>query len=578
MTNASSTTTPAAAGAPAATAPVDPVTTEVIRYGLEAAADQMRVNLCRTAFSPGIYEISDFAAALYDRDVRLLAQARSMPSFLGTLGFCVESTVARVGGADSLREGDVLFSTYGYDTGSHQPDAAVVVPGFFRGELIGYAVVKAHNVDIGAKDPYCTDTIDIFQEGTIFPGVRVYSEGVRNEEMYRTILANSRAPAALAGDLIAQIGSARVGLRELNRLLDRFGPERFQESVERLFDHGERVVRTFLRGVPDGRFHASGAMDSNGVEPGRVPIDVRVEVEGDEICIDLSDSADQQKGPVNSPLASTIGYMRIAVATAAMATDSINEGTFRPIKVKTRSGSIFEPTPPAPIFLCGWSAIHAMELVHRALADALPEAIPAGSGADQCGVLVWGADEEGDFWMIGAAHQIGMGASARGDMTTPLMEIPISGLKSGSAEIHELSGHVVVEQLELAADSGGAGRFRGGLGLNARYRTRGEHRLMALTERTMSPAWGLNGGESARPNGLRLLMPDGTAREITKVTGIELPAGTVIEVSSGGGGGFGPPSERAPEAVHNDVREGYVTEAAARRHYPHAFNDGPTGI
>ena len=172
----------------------------------------MKIALRRTAFSPIVYDMIDFCCALYDRDVRLLAQAQATPLFLGTMGFCIDACVRAIGGEEALEPGDVLFSTYAYDIGSHPQDAAIVVPAFLEGGVIGYAAVKAHHMDIGAIEPFCTATTDNFQEGAIFPGVRIFRGGRRDEDMYRTVLANSRLPAALAGDLNAQIVAANVGL------------------------------------------------------------------------------------------------------------------------------------------------------------------------------------------------------------------------------------------------------------------------------------------------------------------------------------------------------------------------------
>ena len=202
----------------------DPITTEVIRHGLDSAADQMRLALRRSAFSPIIYEISDFSAALYDAEVRLLAQAQSLPMFLGTLSFCIQTAVEKAGGVARLEPGDVIFSTYGYDIGSHQQDATIVVPAFVDGELVGYAAVKAHHMDIGAKEIYCTDTTDIFQEGAIFPSVKLYRRGELDRDMYRTILANSRLPTALAGDLQAQIGAAALRSNAFSNSAVRLAP------------------------------------------------------------------------------------------------------------------------------------------------------------------------------------------------------------------------------------------------------------------------------------------------------------------------------------------------------------------
>ena len=242
--------TKAAMGRGDSVAEADPITTEVIRHGLNSAAEQMKIALRRTAFSPVIYEMIDFCCALYDRDIRLLAQAQALPAFLGTMNFCVEACVRSVGGEQELEEGDIIFSTYGFDIGSHSQDAAVVAPAFVDGELVGYAAVKAHHLDIGAKEPYCTDTTDNFQEGTIFPGVKLYRRGELQQDMFRTIVANSRLPVALQGDLNAEILSLKMGVAALTRLIERYGLATFTTSVERMFDHGEAVLRTSWSGSP----------------------------------------------------------------------------------------------------------------------------------------------------------------------------------------------------------------------------------------------------------------------------------------------------------------------------------------
>lgn len=256
----------------------DPVTAEVVRQGLNAAADQMMVALRRTAFSPVIYEMIDFACALYDTDARMLAQARSLPSFLGTLGFCIEAAVKASGGEAELEPGDVLWSTDGYANGSHPQDAVIVVPVFCGNALVGYSVIKAHHLDIGAKEPYCTDTTDNFQEGVIFPGVKLYRAGELQRDLYRTILANSRLPQALSGDLNAQLAAARMGASSMVALIEKHGMERYERSVERMFDAGEATVRHYLEDVPDGRYLAKCALDSDGLTDDLVEFEVAVEI------------------------------------------------------------------------------------------------------------------------------------------------------------------------------------------------------------------------------------------------------------------------------------------------------------
>ncbi|MDX6578637.1 MAG: N-methylhydantoinase, partial [Gaiellales bacterium] len=239
---------------------VDPVTTEIVRQGLNAAADQMKRALVRTAFSPVIYEVLDFAAALYDRDIAMLAQAPSLPTFMGTMSFCVEAAVSAVGGEDALEPGDIVLYNVPYGTGSHPQDVAMVMPVFVADELVGYAAIKAHWLDIGGKDPYSTDTIDVFQEGTIFPGVKLYAGGRLVEDIFRFATANSRVPKMVAGDINATVVGVRTGAAALTRLVERHGLERFRESTAHIYAHGEAVVRRWFEALPDGRYVGHGEM------------------------------------------------------------------------------------------------------------------------------------------------------------------------------------------------------------------------------------------------------------------------------------------------------------------------------
>ena len=250
----------------------DPVTTEVIRHGLNSAAAQMKRALVRTAFSPIVYAVLDFAVALYDPQVRLLAQAPSLPSFMGRLSFCVEAAVEAAGGAAKLAPGDILLYNHPFGTGSHPQDAAVVMPVFLRGEeLLGYAAIKAHWLDIGGKEPYATDTVDMFQEGTIFPGVRLYAGGELVRDIHRMALANSRVPKMVAGDIDAEVVGVRQGGAALERLVERYGLDTFWACVERMFDHGEAVVRSYFEKIPDGSYVGQGRMDSNGIGSATTP-------------------------------------------------------------------------------------------------------------------------------------------------------------------------------------------------------------------------------------------------------------------------------------------------------------------
>ena len=550
----------------------DPITTAVIRHALDSAAAQMKRALVRTAFSPIVYEVLDFAVALYDTQVQMLAQAPSLPLFMGRLSFCVENAVAAVGGAGALEPGDVLLYNHPFGTGSHPQDAAVVMPVYHRGaELIGYAAIKAHWLDIGGKEPYATDTVDMFQEGTIFPGVKLVSRGRLVTDIYRMALANSRVPKMVAGDINAELVGVRQGALALERIVERYGLATFRGSVASIYDHGEATVRSFFARIPDGRYRGRGTLDSDGVSEELIEFEVQVEVDGSSVRVDYSEAPPERPGPVNSPLPKTVAATRVAITMLAGGGESPNEGHFRPLEVVTRPGSLFHPLPPAPTFIGGWAAIGAIDAILRALAQALPAALPAESGGDICSLVWWGRTGEGEAWADGSPYPVGQGASVGADGADALMHISESATRIAPAEVWESRNPWLVERVELATDSGGAGEYRGGNGLDIAIRLLADAELTSVVDRTRTDPAGAAGGLPARANAARLLLADGSAVACAKATRLRVPNGSVLELRTGGGGGYGHPSRRSREAVLADLAEGYISEERARRHYPHAF-------
>jgi N-methylhydantoinase B len=554
------------------TAPVDPITTEVVRHGLISAAEQMKRALVRTAFNPIIYEVLDFAVAIYDRDVRLLSQALGMQHFMGRLSFGIEASVAAVGGEETLEPGDILFYNVPYLSGAHANDGAVLMPVFVGGALIGYTAITAHWLDVGGKDPYSTDTVDVFQEGTLFPGVKLYRAGELDDDLYRTLLANSRVPKLLAGDLNAEIVGLRTGAAALTKIVERHGREVFEAVVERMLDHGEATVRAFFERIPDGRYVARAVLDSDGVGEDEVPFDVVVEVAGSSVRVDFSEVPDALPGPLNCPQPGTVSSTRVALMMLAGGGEAPNDGHFRPIEIVTRPGSMFHPLPPSPCFLYGWPFLQSTEAMYHALAQATPEVAPAWSGGDILTIVWWGNREAtGEPWADASPHPIGQGASARGDGASALMHHLQSATRFSPVEVWEARDPWLVERVELAPDSGGPGRFRGGLGLDFDFHVLEDLNITAVIERTKNPPPGLVGGGEGRANSATIAYEDGRRVAIAKDTRVPLARGTRLELRSGGGGGFGDPAGRDPAAVLSDLREGYVTEEHARRWYPQAF-------
>ncbi len=300
--------------------------------------------------------------------------------------------------------------------------------------------------------------------------------------------------------------------------------------------------------------------------PGAVPFEVVVEVTGSEICIDFSRAPDARPGPVNCPLPKTVAASRVAVLMLAGRGESPNEGHFRPITVRTRPGSLFHPLPPAPTFIGGWPAMQAIEVIYRALARAAARRVPAWSGGCLCSLVWWGTSG-GLLWADGSPHPVGQGADAGGDGASSLLHHAESATRLTPVEVSEQKNPWVVERCELAPDSGGAGTHRGGLGIDLHVRLTQDAYLTAVVERTRSLPGGLSRGLPGWPNRLTVCEAGRRVR-LGKTTRRWIPARASIELHTGGGGGYERPSEHDPEAVHRDLREGYVTPAYVRRHHP----------
>ena len=483
----------------------DPITTEIIRNSLNSAAEQMKKSLIRSAFSPIIYEVLDFASAIYDINYCMLAQSPSLPGFMGTLSFCVEEAVKEVGGEKNLFDGDIIIYNNPYGSGSHSQDASIVKPVFLEDKLIGYTAIKAHWLDTGGKEPYSTDTVDVFQEGTIYPGLKLYNKGELVEDIYKLIIANTRVPKAIIGDLNAQLNGVSVGATALKRIVNKFGYDFFYNSVAEIYNHGEKLVRKSLKKIPNGIYEGFGQMDNNGVEEGVVKFKISIEVKDSNLILDLTETPDQQNGPINSPLPSTVSKARVAFSMMAGNGEQPNEGFFRPLVIKTRKGSMFDPVSPAPCFLNGWPGLQVIEVIYKILSEKLPEAFPASSGGCLIGAVWWGKREkDGEPWADGAPHPVGQGGFFGGDGVTS-MHHNSAGTRISPTEIWESRNPWLIKRIELAKDSCGAGQFRGGLGLDLEFEMLEETYITTVVERTKFPPWGINKGKEGRANNVEVL-------------------------------------------------------------------------
>ena len=547
----------------------DPITSEIIRNSLNSAAEQMKKALVRSAFSPIIYEVLDFASAIYDKNYCMLSQSPSLPGFMGTLSFCVEQAVKEVGGEENIFDGDIIIYNNPYGSGSHSQDAALVKPVFIENKLIGYTAIKAHWLDTGGKEPYSTDTVDVFQEGTIYPGLKLYKKGKLEEDIFKLIKANSRVPKAIEGDLNAQLNGIIAGANALKRIVNKFGYELFYASVLEIYEHGEKLVRKSLQKIPDGTYSGFGQMDSNGVDEGVVKFKISIEVKGSDLILDFTDAPDQQNGPVNCPLPSTVSKARVAFSMMAGNGEQPNEGFFRPLIVKTKKGTMFNPVSPAPCFLNGWPGLQVIEVIYRILSEKLPEAFPASSGGCLAAAVWWGKREkDGEPWADGAPHPVGQGGFYNGDGVTS-MHHNSAGTRISPTEIWESKNPWLINKIELAKDSCGAGEFRGGLGLDLEFEMIEETFITTVVERTKNPPWGIKDGKAGRANNVQVIKKNGDKFFMPKKSGYKLDKGDKIIFLTGGGGGYGNPEFRKIEKIENDLKQEYLSKKYVEENFKH---------
>ena len=547
----------------------DPITSEIIRNSLNSAAEQMKKALVRSAFSPIIYEVLDFASAIYDKNYCMLSQSPSLPGFMGTLSFCVEQAIKEVGGEENIFDGDIIIYNNPYGSGSHSQDAALVKPVFIENKLIGYTAIKAHWLDTGGKEPYSTDTVDVFQEGTIYPGLKLYKKGKLEEDIFKLIKANSRVPKAIEGDLNAQLNGIIAGANALKRIVNKFGYELFYASVLEIYEHGEKLVRKSLQKIPDGTYSGFGQMDSNGVDEGVVKFKISIEVKGSDLILDFTDAPDQQNGPINCPLPSTVSKARVAFSMMAGNGEQPNEGFFRPLIVKTKKGTMFNPVSPAPCFLNGWPGLQVIEVIYRILSEKLPEAFPASSGGCLAAAVWWGKREkDGEPWADGAPHPVGQGGFYNGDGVTS-MHHNSAGTRISPTEIWESKNPWLINKIELAKDSCGAGEFRGGLGLDLEFEMIEETFITTVVERTKNPPWGIKDGKAGRANNVQVIKKNGDKFFMPKKSGYKLDKGDKIIFLTGGGGGYGNPEFRKIEKIENDLKQEYLSKKYVEENFKH---------
>ncbi len=547
---------------------MDSSVVSVIQNYLNSAAEEMRRTLMRTAFSPVIYEVLDFGISLYNADLDLIADAPGLAFFLGANDFALRKGVEHIG-MENLHDGDVVILNYPYWSSAHAADVALFAPVFDEGEdkPFAFCCIRAHWLDLGAKDPgYVLDSTDVHQEGLIIPPLKVYKKGQPDKEILDLIRFNSRMPEYVLGDLEAQIAAVKTGVRRLRSIRQKFGAETLEQATQKILDHGEQLALDALAEFPTGSWEASDIVDDDGISDDIIPIHIKVTLKKDKFIVDFSGSPDCVAGPVNIPLGLTETLCKVALKALTTPRQPSNAGCFRPLEVIAPPGNLFHATYPAPTYTL-WSAMVALETLFKALAQAMPDHIAAGSGGDVPGFLMYGRDPRlGTHYAISNNEPVGWGAGRNHDGANALNHISTTMVRNTPIEVLEAKTGMFFEHLQLRPDSGGAGRYRGGLGISRGIRFVAPGDFLTITKKSKTRPWALDGGCEADTNAMHYF--PGTDRSV--VTGTHRSPVAVddcVTVVSGGGGGCGDPQEREPEAVLEDVRDGYVSVRAARNIY-----------
>ena len=549
----------------------DPITLEIIQSSLQATSDEMFAAMRRTAMSAIIYEVLDMGTGITDADGQLASSGAGIPAFVGVLDKAVRR-ILELNPREQVREGDIYATNDPYHGGvTHLNDVVLAMPVFADGELVAWTANIAHWNDVGGMVPgsISTDAREIYQEGLRLPAVKVVDAGEPNQAVLRIMEANSRLPDFLRGDLWAGIAAVRIGARRLQELIAKYGRETFVAALAHFMDYGEQVSLKALRELPHGTFSLEEEQDGGAVYR------VTVQISDGEFVVDLRDNPDQDPGPNNCSGDGAVVAAQMLFKALTDPYGAANGGSFRPLAVLTRPGSVFDAREPAAFAVYYEVEIRLYDLIWRCLASPLAGRLPAGHFASICGTFIGGPHpDSGRHFTIVEPQVGGWGGSARGDGNSAIFSGFHGETYNCPAEVAESRYGLYVDRMSLNDAPGGEGAHAGGRGIVVEYRVRSDGCFFTCSyTRNRHLPWAIEGGVEGSPNVAEVIRRDGSREEYAVVTGLTVNEGDVIRIRTGNGGGFGDPRDRDRAAVEADLRNGLLTTDRAREIYGHARAD-----
>lgn len=547
---------------------VDPVSLEVIRHGLVAAAEQMATSIERSAHSQVIREMLDYSTAVFDIDGGIVAQSTRIPMHLNSMTRALRTMLERFPLADWHDE-DVYATNDPYSGGQHLPDIQTFAVVHVDGEAIGITGTLGHHLDVGGRGAasYGADATEIYQEGFRIPPIRIVAAGRPNEVFFPLFEANIRVPQKTVSDLRAQIAALSIGAGEVVRLARRYGAETVSAATRELIAGSERRMRTAIATVPAGVYEAEDIVDGDGLDDEPLHVRVAVERRGDTLYVDFTGTAGQTRGPINCPIASTESAVYYAVTAILDPGIAPNHGSYLPVEVIAPYGSVLNPRPPAPVVGRNVFTHRVATVVMAALGKALPDrAIAPYYGNSN--VYILSAYDDAGRANVQFEIEVGGWGARRGLDGPDCLSAGVHNLANNPIELVENEFPLRVLTYALRPDSGGAGRFRGGLGAERSFELLVDCELSTQFDHVKFPPPGLNGGGPGATAKI-LVERDGAVVELAGKSGsYRLRKGDRVTILTQGGGGLGPAEERDPDALAHDLLTGKVSAGAARTAYP----------
>ena len=557
---------------------LDPITFEVIKNGLDSLVDEMAITVMRTAYSGVVKDALDYSTAYCAADGQVIAQGLTIMLHLGSFPSAIEAVLSKFEG--NINPGDVFILNDPYTSGGiHLPDVYIIKPVFTGGALHGFVGTVAHQTDVGGLVPgsNSTESREIYQEGLRIPALKLFDAGTPVEPIFDIIETNVRLPVEVRGDIRSQLAACDIGERALLELINRYGAQEIRRYSEALLEYSERRARQEISALPDGKYEFTDHIDADNIDEGPVTISVNMEIQGDEIFVDLEGSSPQVPAGINSPLpftqAAIFGAIRLI-----MDPDIPNAaGYHRPIHISAPEASVVNPSHPAPVAARGITGFRVMDAMLGALAQAVPDRVPADGEGGNSLIGIGGARPDGSMFAMVDFFAGARGGGPHGDGAEGVSH-PASNMANTPVEILENENPVLVDEYAFITDSGGPGLHRGAQGYAKQVTNLGRPGVLQLrSDKRKFPPYGLQGGHSGSPS-LNILNPGENQSILPTLAQSQIGHGEVIRHEMAGGGGWGDPLKREPQAVLDDLLDGRISPQAARDHYGVVISDSGTQV